>query len=162
MKKILPLLWLPLLAACNQQAEQVSNLESKIDSLQLRLENSYKPGLGEFMSNIQAHHIKLWFAGVSQNWDLADFEVHEIMESLEDIRSFQSERKESKMVSMLNPPLDSVYESIRHQDPEQFKNSFILMTQTCNSCHKQNDFGFNVVKIPETQPFSNQDFSPQK
>ena len=35
------------------------------------------PGFEEFMSNIQAHHAKLWFAGQNHNWKLADFEIHE-------------------------------------------------------------------------------------
>ena len=37
------------------------------------------------MSGIQVHHEKLWFAGTAKNWRLADFEIHEIMEAVDDI-----------------------------------------------------------------------------
>jgi len=46
------------------------------------------------MSGVQAHHSKLWSAGQNQNWKLADFEIHEIMEAIDNIQKYQSERKE--------------------------------------------------------------------
>src|SRR6202051_2701492 len=44
----------------------------------------YAPGLGEFMTATQLRHAKLWFAGKENNWDLAAYEIDEIMEGLED------------------------------------------------------------------------------
>jgi hypothetical protein len=146
------------LYSCNQQRDRMQVLQNRIDSLESKLADTYKPGFGEFMSNIQAHHAKLWFAGLNQNWKLADFEVHEIMESIEDIQIFQKERKESEMIGIINPVLDSVNIAIQQKDPELFKNSFTSLTNTCNACHRIVDFEFNVVKIPEVQTFSNQDF----
>ena len=146
------------LAACNDHAEN-KKLESRIDSLEKKLTDTYKPGFGEFMSGIQVHHAKLWFAGINNNWELADFEVHEIMEALEDLQKFQSERKEAKALPMLNPALDSVNAAIQQKDPARFKSSYILLTATCNNCHKAVDYSFNEVKIPESPPFSNQVFT---
>jgi len=60
---------------------------SNVGSLFLRFV-SYKPGFGEFMGGIQVHHEKLWFAGTNQNWKLAGFEIHEIKESMDDIRKY--------------------------------------------------------------------------
>jgi len=81
--------------------------------LEIKLANTYKPGFGEFMNGIQAHHSKLWFAGQNDNWKLAGFEVHEIMEAIEDIQKFQTERKESQMIGMINPALDSINNAIQ-------------------------------------------------
>ena len=114
------------------------------------------------MSGIQAHHSKLWFAGQNENWKLADFEVHEIMEAIEDIQKFQTERKESQMIGMINPALDSINNAIQQKNSTLFKSSYILLTNTCNNCHRSANFEFNVVKIPDTQPFSNQDFKISK
>jgi hypothetical protein len=144
--------------ACNQQADNTKVLQNRIDSLERKLADTYKPGFGEFMSGIQAHHSKLWFAGQNENWKLADFEVHEIMEAIEDIQKFQTERKESQMTGMINPALDSVNKAIQQKNPALFKSSYTLLTNTCNNCHRESGFEFNVVKIPDTQPFSNQDF----
>jgi hypothetical protein len=150
------------LAACNQEKDNVQVLQNRMDRLENKLADTYKPGFGEFMSGIQAHHSKLWFAGQNENWKLADFEVHEIMEAIENIQKFQTERKESQIIDMINPALDSVNNAIQQKNPALFKSNFFLLTNTCNECHKATNFEFNVVKIPDTQPFSNQDFKVNK
>ena len=111
--------------------------------LRKEVKDSYKPGFGEFMSNIQIHHAKLWFAGVNQNWQLADFEIHEIEESLGDILKYQSGREESKSLNVINAPLDSVKSAITKKQLNLFKTSFTTLTTTCNSCHEAVKFNFN-------------------
>ena len=152
------ILCLLVFTACNQKAGNTQQLQAEIDSLKNKLDNTYKPGFGEFMSSIQVHHNKLWFAGQNQNWKLAEFEVHEIMETIEDLRVQQAERKESQSLNMLEPALDSVNYAIQHKDLAFFKSSYDLLTNTCNKCHRSTDFEFNVVKTPDTPLFSNQDF----
>ena len=145
-------------SACKQQTESTRALQTRIDSLEQKLAHTYKPGFGEFMSSIQVHHAKLWFAGKNQNWELADFEMHEIAESIDAIKEYQTEREESKKVDMLKPSLDAVKDAIDKKDSALFHSSYLLLTNSCNNCHKAVNFGFNVVKVPETPPFSNQAF----
>ncbi len=114
------------------------------------------------MSSIQVHHAKLWFAGQNQNWKLADFEVHEMTEAFNNIRQYQSERKESEKIEIINPALDSVNAAIQQKDPALFKSGYVFLTNTCANCHHAVDFEFNVVKIPEIPPVSNQDFKINK
>jgi hypothetical protein len=149
-----------IFTTCNQPNKEVQQMQTKIDSLQKQLAETYRPGFGEFMSGIQTHHAKLWFAGQNQNWKLADFEIHEIQEALEDIRKFNTERSESKAIGMINPALDSVSNAIQQKNKQLFKNSFILLTNTCNKCHKATEHEFNVVTIPTNLPVVNQDFKP--
>jgi len=134
-------------------------LGSRIDSLEKKLKDTYKPGFGEFMSSIQIHHNKLWFAGTNENWPLADFEIHEIMETVDAIKKYEPEREESKSIPMIEPALDSVNKSIQNKNLNGFRNSFVLLTNTCNNCHKSVNFSFNEVKIPDSPPFSNQRFN---
>jgi hypothetical protein len=158
MKQII-LIWLFIgLLGCSQTTKNSQNLQNRIDSLEQKLADSYKPGFGEFMSGIQAHHSKLWFAGQNQNWKLADFEIHEITEAIEDIQKYETDRKESQLIGMIKPAIDNVNMAIEQKNPELFKSSFIFLTNTCNSCHQAANFEFNVVKIPDSLPFSNQDF----
>ena len=42
------------------------------------------PGLVEIMMATQSHHAKLWLAGHARNWDLADYQIDELKEGLED------------------------------------------------------------------------------
>ena len=149
-----------VLISCNQSAKETQKLQAKIDSLEKQLANSYKPGFGEFMSGIQAHHAKLWFAGLNENWPLADFEVHEIQEALEDLGKFCTERPEIKSIRMIDGPLDSVIGSISNKNLSSFRNSFTYLTATCNNCHKETNHEFNVVTIPTSLPVVNQDFKP--
>ncbi|SRR6266498_3547481 len=149
-----------ILTACHQPNKEVQQMQIKIDSLQKQLAESYKPGFGEFMSGIQSHHAKLWFAGQNQNWELADFEVHEIKEALEDVQKFCSDRPEVKAMGMINPAIDSVANAVRQKNLQLFKSSFILLTNTCNNCHKATEHRFNVVTVPTSLPVANQDFKP--
>jgi hypothetical protein len=160
MKRISILISLFVLSSCNQQADQTRKLKAEVDSLRNKLNNVYAPGLGEFMSGIQVHHAKLWFAGINNNWKLADFEIHEIIESLDDIQHYNTDRPEIKSIGMLLPAIDSVNKAINLKNPQLFKSSYILLTNTCNTCHKATAHEFNVITIPTITPFSNQDFKP--
>ena len=152
---------LTILVSCNnQQPDREKQLTARIDSLENKLNNSFSPGFGEFMSSIQMHHAKLWFAGINSNWKLADFEIHEIEEVLEDIQKFNTDRPESKAIGMINPAIDSVSNAIKQQNEQLFKNSYSLLTNACNNCHKATEHEFNVVTIPAIPPVSNQNFKP--
>ena len=145
-------------ATCTQQQNNIHRLNAKIDSLQQKLEASYKPGFGEIMLGIQMHHAKLWFAGTNKNWKLAAFEIDEMKEGLEDIQKYDSNRPESKSISMINGAIDSTGNAIQQKNAQQFKKSFIFLTNTCNSCHRATNHEFNVVTIPNNPPVTNQDF----
>ena len=55
----------------------------------------------------------------NENWELAAFEINEIKENLEDIEKYQSERTESKSLSMLTPVLDSLATAIKQKNFRQ-------------------------------------------
>jgi len=162
MKLLIVFIMTSILIACDNPNDQKEKMQATIDSLQKQLNETYKPGLGEFMSGIQTHHAKLWFAGINQNWRLADFEVNEIKESLEDIQKFCIDRPEVKSIGMISQPIDSVNNAIQQKNLQLFTNSFTLLTNTCNNCHKATEHGFNVVTIPVSPPVTNQDFKPAK
>jgi hypothetical protein len=161
MKSLISLSVMLTVFACNPQrndTERVNALEGKIVELQQKLDDAYKPGLGEFMSSIQVHHAKLWFAGQNENWQLADFEIKELQESVNYIQKYCTDRPETKSIPMIKPALDSMDHAIQRKNKVSFKSSFIFMTQTCNNCHVATQHGFNVIKIPDVPPFTNQVF----
>ena len=45
----------------------------------------YSPGIAEIMIMTQIRHAKLWLAGDARNWDLADYQIDELKEGLEDV-----------------------------------------------------------------------------
>jgi hypothetical protein len=150
------------LISCSQKVDNNRIVQSRLDSLEKQLAETYKPGFGEFMTGIQAHHSKLWFAGQNQNWKLADFEVHEIMEAIDDIKKYQSDRKESQLIGMILPALDSINFAIQQKDIDLFKGSFYRLTNECNHCHRETESEFNRVIVPTVSPFSNQNFTNEE
>ena len=160
MKKIFIILTAISLFSCKQHSANEAVLQNRIDSLEAKLSETYKPGFGEFMSYVQAHHAKLWYAGENKNWKLANFEMDEIREAIEDIKTYETDRNETKLISMIYPALDSVTSAIDLKNVVKFKTSYTQLTNTCNACHQAAKFEFNVVKIPESQMFANQDFKP--
>lgn len=159
-KRFAYILLMSLSFSCANEKDKVQKMQATIDSLQKQLNETYKPGLGEFMSGIQLHHAKLWFAGQNQNWPLADFEIHEIQEAIEDIQHYCNDREETKSITMINNPIDSLTYSIQKKDLTHFQSNYILLTNTCNNCHKATKHEFNIVTIPAGLPVANQDFKP--
>jgi hypothetical protein len=158
MKYLLLFILIGLLFSCNNQDKEYQKLQSKIELLQTQLNDTYKPGFGDLMTSIQNHHAKLWFAGINDNWELASFEIHEINEALTSIKKYQADRTETKKIKMITPGIQIVEKAIEKQDLTNFKESYIQLTQTCNACHQQTNFSYNIVKVPESQTFSNQEF----
>ena len=149
------------LSSCTNSDNKTKLLEARVDSLQKKLNNSYVPGFGEIMSGVQVHHAKLWFAGKNQNWALSKYEIDEIKESLENIQKFEIEREESKLVPMIFPALDSVSSAITNKNVNRFDKAFRTLTSICNACHLAAKHEFNVITIPQTPPFTNQQFKKE-
>ncbi len=148
--------------ACRQTSADSPSVQQHIDSLEAQVAGAYKPGLGEMMLYVQIHHAKLWFAGQHENWPLAKFELEELHENAEDIFHNQIEKDEIKTLETIFPAIDSLEVSIEQQNLPLFNQRYRELTQTCNACHQFNRHPYNVIKIPESPPFSNQDFNPVK
>jgi hypothetical protein len=148
------------LVACNPGGQNAA-LQAQVDRLQKQVDSAYAPGLGEFMSGIQVHHEKLWFAGTAGNWKLADFEVGEIKEALDDIEKYCADRPEVSSLPMIRPAVDSISAAVSTGNGVAFKSAFVLLTGTCNNCHRATKHEFNVIQTPTTPPFSNQVFTKQ-
>ncbi|HVZ95802.1 MAG TPA: hypothetical protein VG847_02930 [Chitinophagaceae bacterium] len=160
MKPILPVTLLAsafiYFFSCRQPVSDNSATPLTPDSLH-KLVAQYAPGLGEIMGGIQTHHAKLWFAAINDNWGLAQYEIDELKERFEQARDIEN-RPEVKMIPMIYPAIDSVGAAIKEKSLDKFKSSFQLLTATCNSCHSDNNFSFNVITIPTAPPVTNQDF----
>jgi hypothetical protein len=126
----------------------------------------YEPGLVEFMMHVQNHHAKLWLAGSARNWDLADYQVDELKELLEDIAKRIPVYKDvpvGKMIEATAMAAIGVVEvAIKARDSKEFSSTFDKLTAACNSCHESSGRGFIVVQRPTVSPFPNQSFAPRK
>lgn len=127
---------------------------------------AYVPGMGEIMGATQMRHSKLWFAGREKNWALADYELYEIREGLDDAVTYHPVFKEGVPVSkilekFMAPPLKALGKAIKTEDAGKFAKAFDALTNACNACHRTAGRGFIVIRRPDVSPYSNQDFSPR-
>ncbi len=143
---------------CTNNDETVKALENQVKELKQKLADVHKPGFGNVMGNIQIHHSKLWFAGEGENWKLAEFEIHEIIEGLDDIEKYQKDRVENEKMFMIKPALDSISKVIKDRNLSQFKDSYEFLTESCNACHKETKYEFIKIAVPSAKPCVNQEF----
>lgn len=146
------------LVSCNQNDKKVANLEKQVKELKQELKKVYKPGFGDIMGSIQTHHLKLWFSGSNKNWELAEFEIHEIEELFEDLEVYLADRNEAQYIPMIKPVLETLDKTIKEKNFEQFEKDFSLLTNTCNSCHTITNHDYIKIKIPDFQATINQAF----
>jgi hypothetical protein len=126
----------------------------------------YEPGLGEFMMATQLRHAKLWFAGKSNNWALAAYEVDEIKEGLEDAAKYHANNDGVPVAELIktiiDPRLEHLEKAIEGKSSTQFAAAFDELTNGCNSCHAKAGKGFIRIQRPTAPPVSNQNFTPAK
>ena len=127
----------------------------------------YVPGVGEIMGATQMRHAKLWFAAQAGNWDLAQYELDEINEGLEDAVTYHPVFKHGAplaeiMTKFMAKPVSNLTEAINAKNKTKFVQAFDQLTEGCNGCHKAAEQDFIKIKRPTQQNFSNQDFTVWK
>ena len=55
-------------------------------------------------------------------------------------------------------PLKAVEQAINSQDAHQFKVAYAELTTACNACHLSQDHAAVVIRVPNTNPYPDQDF----
>jgi hypothetical protein len=130
-------------------------------SLAIAQNEAYVPALGDIMNSAQWRHIKLWFAGKLQNWDLARYELRQIKASLEDAVVFYRGIP-VELVDATVDPIRAIDAAIEIKDGARFAEGYHALTSACNACHVGIGRSFIVIQVPTTSPFSDQSFSPPK
>ena len=126
----------------------------------------YSPGIAEIMIATQIRHAKLWLAGDARNWALADYEIDEIKEGLEDVVQYFPVYKDMPVGKMIEAtimaPIEEVEKAIKSRDRAKFVSAFDKLTTACNSCHQAANRAFIVIQRPSAATFPNQSFAPKE
>jgi hypothetical protein len=145
--------------SCQQTSNKKKVPSAGIDGLKISLNAAYVPGIGELMNGIiQPHHYKLWLAGEHKNWALAEYERHMLLGGFKRIQIYHKTDPVAANVPMIFPEIDSIETSIKRKNVEAFRNHFMLLTNSCNTCHQATKYEFNVITVPTAQSFGNQKF----
>jgi Skp family chaperone for outer membrane proteins len=118
------------------------------------------PGLGEYMTTIQLHAGKLWFAAKASNWDLAQYELDELKETMEAAKGLNAEKNGVKISSVLDSVLQTqvaeLDKSIKRKSAAEFQKSYDETLSACNGCHTEAGYKFIHIVRPSAPPVTNQ------
>ncbi|MCC6778296.1 MAG: hypothetical protein IT537_16930 [Hyphomicrobiales bacterium] len=127
---------------------------------------TYAPGVAEIMIVTQTRHAKLWLAGAARNWHLAEYQIDELKEGLEDIVKYFPVYKDIPVGSMIEAtvmaPVAEVEAAVKARDRTKFMAAYDKLTAACNTCHQSANRPFIVVQRPATSPYPNQSFAPKR
>jgi hypothetical protein len=118
------------------------------------------PGLGEYMTTIQLHMGKLWFTAKASNWELAEYELDELKETMEAAKGLNAEKNGVKISNVLDSVLQTqvaqLAESIKRKSPGEFQKLYAETLSACNGCHTEAGYNFIHIVRPSAPPVTNQ------
>jgi hypothetical protein len=127
---------------------------------ELALAKELAPGLGEYMSTIQLHAGKLWFAAKASNWELAAYEVHELEETMEAVTKLNAEKNGVKisnvMDAVLKTQIAQLEKAIKEKNQSDFQKFYDETLSACNGCHIESGHRFIQIVRPTAPPVTNQ------
>lgn len=140
----------------------LTTLRDSLERVQadLKIAKDLAPGLGEYMTTIQLHAGKLWFAAKAANWDLAQYELDELKETMEAAKALNAEKNGIKISNVLDSVLQTqvadLDKSIKGKRPTEFQKSYDDTLSACNGCHTEAGFKFIRIIRPIAPPVANQ------
>lgn len=136
-----------------------STLEARLKMLE-----ASAPGVGTVMSSVQLHFAKLYFAGKTQNWPLAEFELHEVEENLDKAVALRPEEHGVNLVGLTDAfkqtQLTALKEAAEKKDGDAFQAAYTEAVGVCNGCHEETQRPFILITVPTIPPLSNQQWTP--
>ena len=79
----------------------------------------------------QLRHFKLWYAGLVQNWPLANYELTQIRVAIADVKRFYANNGGSNM-SVMTQAADDLDDAIKAKDSAKFVSAYAKLTAGCN------------------------------
>lgn len=118
-----------------------------------------------YMTHIQRHMNKLYFAGKAGNWDLAGFYVHEVEEMLESLEKHNVVEDDGISLSPLLKamglgPLELLEAEVKKKNRDGFEKLYTNQVQQCNACHTASKYPFIKIAVPTSPAFTNQIYTP--
>lgn len=140
----------------------IAALKESLKSMQTELAAAKElaPGLAEYMTTIQLHAAKLWFAAKASHWELAAYELHELEETMETVIKLNAEKNGVKisniMDAVLKTQISQLEESIKRKSQTEFQRSYDETLSACNGCHRESGHRYIQIIRPTAPPVTNQ------
>jgi hypothetical protein len=124
---------------------------------------AYRPTASDLMTAfIQPRHAKLFLAGQAGNWDLAEYERHNLSGAFSRmavaVPKIDSATTQDLVAAFAAPPLADLQAAIKAKDGKAFEQAFDSLTAGCNGCHQTTRHGLVVLQRPAASAFPDQAF----
>jgi hypothetical protein len=155
-------------ATCDAAVPEAPTAPAPQPASAAKVPKDLHPGLDDLMTMLVApRHLKLYYAGISRNWELAAFEARELRSSLRRITGviprYQDQDLEETIAALIEPKLQATESAIAMGDVKLFGRTFRELTAACNGCHIYLEHPFLVVKVPDSPAqtaYPAQEFKP--
>jgi hypothetical protein len=107
--------------------------------------------LGDIMLLTQVRHTKLWYAGGSKDWEMANYELDRITEGLSGAALLYVNIPVDS-IRAIGDPIADLRDAVATKNAQKFARGYSALTTACNSCHMAGNVGFIQLQIP-TSPF---------
>jgi hypothetical protein len=137
-------------------------VQESLQRLQADVANAKElaPGLGEYMTTIQLHAGKLWFAAKAASWELAAYELNELEETMETVKKLNVEKNGVKISNVMDAVLQTqiaqLEKSIKQKNQAEFQHAYDETLSACNGCHTESGHKFIQIIRPSAPPVTNQ------
>jgi hypothetical protein len=142
-----------LINSCNQKYDQPAGsggwLQGDV-SEKFETVAGHLGGFGRAMWEVDYRFRELYWAGKDMNWEYAGHQIHELEETITKGLERRPERAASSQ-QFINSAIPDLEKAIEAKDPEIFERRFMVMLNTCNSCHALENMPFLTVKVPQAR-----------
>jgi len=109
------------------------------------------PGLGAVMMEYSHRFYIVYYAAKAGNWDLAKYELHEMLE-VQEVGEATRPANASALKTFEDTYLSKVEESVKAKEWKKFDTAYKKAVVGCNACHSTLGHGYIRYKLPATPP----------
>jgi len=110
-----------------------------------------QPGLGTVMIEFGHRFHVAYYAAKANNWDLAKYEIHELIEAQE-IAEVTRPKYAEKLKVFEHQYLDELNEAIQSKEWTKFAKKYTQAVNGCNACHAETGHPYIRYKLPKNPP----------
>ena len=110
-----------------------------------------QPGLGTIMMEFRHRFYIAYYAAKAKNWELAKYELHELIEAQEVAETTRPKYKK-QLKSFEDSSIEKLQEAVKEKDWKSFEKRYAEATKACNACHAANGHSYIRYKLPKQAP----------
>jgi len=108
-------------------------------------------GLGTIMIEFGHRFYIAYYAAKANNWDLAKYQLHELIEAQE-ILEITRPKYTKSLKDFEDNYLKSLGDAIEHKDWNSFSQKYNQATKGCNACHIATGHPYIQYRLPKNPP----------